>query len=192
MMYEFHNHYDNRSSWLNVKIHIQQYVHSDADYMVICLNQKTHDLLINLRLIGIQELDLIQLLNLPLAKKGALGLWEIRWVILGFLQRTDFIKNIYRILKYFNLFRNNPFFNRYANILNRRESFTNQLLVENSDYTIIPNYVEPKLATFILSKQFSYAILEFNFQDFLSFERACFALARGSNFNCIRLRCRSK
>jgi hypothetical protein len=133
------------------------------------------------------NLDLIQFCNLKLFKKGILGIRELHWHTAEMLLRMSLLSKVLsnRFIKDSNKF--GRYSNRYFGMLSRRSSLDQISGGLSSIGLVIPHYVEPVHSATVVSRDFARSLLELNNNGLLTYERSFFALARSSNYKCIRI-----
>lgn len=133
------------------------------------------------------DADLVQFCSLKAFKKGELGIRELHWLISGFLTKSRLLRFILKDSALNKSKRFSTLIQRYQRMLIRKK-VNDALLVDlEISGTVIPNYIEPREANLIVSRDFAKALLEFNSEGYLTIQRACFALARSSSFQCFRI-----
>jgi hypothetical protein len=131
--------------------------------------------------------DLLQFCSLRTFQRGELGIRELHWLTSEFLIKSRLLRFILIDSALNKSKRLSTLIQRYQRMLNRKE-VNDALLVDlEISGTVIPNYVEPQESNLIISRDFAEALLEFNSEGYLTLQRACFALARSSSFQCFRI-----
>jgi hypothetical protein len=133
------------------------------------------------------EVDLVQFHSIKFFGRGTLGIPEWRWVISNCVTGSQLFRRIVR-----DVSRKKPrifygLVNRCAGMLHRRSAVERLLGDLTKTGIVIPHYIEPGFSTLVISRNFGSALLEYNANGVFSLHRACFALARSSNFLCFRV-----
>lgn len=154
------------------------------------LIQEQEDLNSKLNLDTISELpnvDIIQFCTLGLLEKGELGIREIHWKFSKLIAGSNSLNSLFQL---FSKLGTAPILKISRRIkLMRLRSAALRILLKDFSHLgiIIPHYIEPRRSTLMLSRAFVQSLLEINLQGRLSLYRACFALARSSNFMSFRI-----
>ncbi len=137
--------------------------------------------------ISTANLDLVQFCTLGLFEKGALGIRELHWRVSNYIVTSKILRFLVTRITFGYLGPFRSFVARYNGMISRKLAIDQ--MVGNLVNLGIPilHYVEPQDSNVIISREFANALLLFNPDGLLDFSRACFALARTSNFRCIRI-----
>lgn len=174
-------------NWQTVFSALNQFLISDDKFLLICVDEGSHKSLSKVDLNKINDVDFVQFLSLPLRKRGEMGVREIRWVLTSKLSSASLLITLSKmpISQKIPLIK---FFRYRISRVRRRESVLKSLLGEQFlRFTHIAHAIEPAASPIIISRAFARAVLSLNQNGYLNFERTCFALARSSNFICIRV-----
>lgn len=133
------------------------------------------------------KIDLVQFNTLKIFEKGELGIRELHWILSNYIASSRLLRLVFFIIpfKRHNFVRHSLM--RFQHMQKRRTVIAGLL----GDFGVlgiaIPSYIEPRVSSFLLSRKFVSALLEFNSGGYLTLQRACFALARSSSYYCIRI-----
>lgn len=175
------------ANWSNFKKILLQFLDSDFDFLLIGESHEVKFLCTKLREESAISIDLVQFLTLKIYTRGELGIYELRWYLSKLTTSFRFLQNILGLIFIHRVFIINDFLSRLRRMQVRRialESLVGSFL---SKGLIIPNYIEPNSSTVLISRVFCTALLDLNSSEFLTPERAIFALARSGAFKCVRI-----
>ena len=133
------------------------------------------------------EVDLVQFHSLKILGRGALGIPEWRWVISSCITGSQLFRRIVRDASQKKLHIFDGLVIRCVGMLHRRSAVERLLGDLTKTGIAIPHYIEPDISILVISRNFGSALLEYNANGVFSLHRACFALARSSNFLCFRI-----
>ncbi len=188
MSIEIHAITDKASiSWADYEVILREWLAAGGEFLALNADDLSVSIL-NEHFHGpLPEVDLIQFCSLGKFEKGELGIREIHWKTSDFLVSSSFLRKSILCFSSWQLPILSRMQIRFQNMVTRKDAL-DQILGRISFIGIpIPHYVEPRESTVVFSRNFAKSLLEFNSKGYLSFSRACFALARSSNFKCIRM-----
>jgi hypothetical protein len=175
------------AEWQTVHSILDEFLCSEDKFLFICRDDRNHSELSSINLESLKDVDLVQFLTLPLYKRGELGFREIRWALTSRISSLGCFIALSKI----KFLQNAPIIRNFLIRLSgvrRREKVLELLLGDQFRKSIpIAHHIEPAPASVIISRNFAQALLSINRDGYLNFERTCFALARSSNFSCIRV-----
>lgn len=174
-------------TWQEYELMLLEFLHGDEEFLAICRSPgrgQFRDLYSEALL---PKVDFLQFYSLKLFEKGELGVRELHWRINHALVNCKVLKKFDSFMPSLNSLKFQELRSRYRNMVFRKNALNHLLQGFASTGYPVPHYVEPRKSTVVISRQFARSLLEFNSSGELSFVRACFALARSSNFICIRI-----
>ncbi|MFM1951239.1 MAG: hypothetical protein RJA33_33 [Actinomycetota bacterium] len=155
---------------------LEDFLNSEETELVFCNSLEYHDLVSE---VVSSEIDFMQFYRLQLHRKGELGIREFHWWVTLKISESGLFNNKITSI--------GPFAKRIVRIRERREQLKFMFVNPHKVPNVIPHYVEPVSGSFRMCRRFARALLDFNSEGFLTFERSCFAIARSSNFSCVRI-----
>jgi len=175
------------TTWADYEVILREWLVLGGEFLALNADDLTMGILNEYFHGSLPEVDLMQFCSLGNFEKGELGIRELHWKISDFLVSSKFLRKSILCFSCWRLPILSRIQNRFQNMVTRKHAL-DQILGRISLVGIpIPHYVEPRASTVVISRNFATSLLEFNSKGYLSFSRACFALARSSNFKCIRM-----
>jgi len=174
-------------SWPDYELALREWLANGGDFLAIEADSSSECILRAQSQEPLPSVDLVQFCTLKNFEKGELGIRELHWKINNFVVTSKFLKHIilrtpagqFQILLRMRV--------RYQNMVKRQNALDQIMGCFSRIGILVPHYVEPRESTIVISRNFAKSLLEFNSMGYLTFNRACFALARSSNFKCIRI-----
>lgn len=174
-------------TWPEYRLVILDFLQTDEDYLILSTNPKLLQRIVSSHDGKLPDLDLIQFCDLAKFAKGELGIREIHWKISNFVTTPGLINLLSKSLIQIQMETARKLIVRLNSMKTRRLVIYNLMKDFANLGIIVPHYIEPINSTVVISKTFAKALIEFNHQGYLSFERAYFALARTANYKCVRI-----
>jgi hypothetical protein len=174
-------------SWQEFQLVALDFFETGEDYLLLLRNLEHQAKIMSCKNGLFPELDLIQFCDLGLFERGELGIRELHWKISDFITSSRAIELLVRGLAKIPVQAVKKLNTRHKSMQDRRRAVISLMRGFVTLGLIIPHYVEPRNTTVIISRSFTKALLEFNPNGVLSFERTFFALARTANFKCVRI-----
>jgi hypothetical protein len=188
MSIEIHNINDDvLNSWPDYELILREWLATGGEYLALNADKSSSRILNSICQEPLPKVDLIQLCTLGNFEKGELGIRELHWKLSSVLVSSKFLRRSVLSLPSGRLMALSKLQIRLQQMVTRKYAL-DQILRDFSHIGIpIPHYVEPRTSTIVISQNFAKSLLEFNLKGYLTFDRAYFALARSSNFKCIRI-----
>jgi hypothetical protein len=175
------------NSWQEFQVVALDFLDTSEGYLLLSRNSEEQRKISSFELGQVPELDLIQFCRLGLFERGELGIREIHWKVSDFITSSRAINLLMWNLAKIPSTTFQKLNTRHKSMQSRKRAV---VLIMRGFATLgcpIPHYVEPEKSTLIISRSFVLALLEFNPNGDLSFERSFFSLARTANFKCVRI-----
>jgi hypothetical protein len=178
----------NLRSWEACQTALRTFLKTTENYLL--LHDKETDIagLPYLSDSNMPPVDLIQFCKLRVYEKGELGIREGRFLFLKFISELMKSKFLIWLIAPLAIKFAGKIYTRLAFIKKRQGSISHALMGISGLRDAIPHYIEPRESTLIMSRKFAIAILDLGRSVEVSLFRISFALARSSNFACVRVR----
>jgi hypothetical protein len=175
------------NSWQEFQVVALDFLDTSEGYLLLSRNPEEQRKISSFELGQVPELDLIQFCRLGLFERGELGIREIHWKVSDFITSSRAINLLMWNLAKIPSTTFQKLNTRHKSMQSRKRAV---VLIMRGFATLgcpIPHYIEPEKSALIISRSFVLALLEFNPNGDLSFERSFFSLARTANFKCVRI-----
>jgi hypothetical protein len=183
----FQNENTQIQNWSDYQSALIEFLASDERFIVLGNEGEIFEILMNLNVDSISQIDLLQFCDLGILGRGYLGIRELRWKISHFLVKSNLVSKTTCALTFVTAGATRKLQQRY-NQMQTRNSAINNLVGELAGLGIaIPHYIEPCVSTVVISRKFAEALVELNSSGTLTFHRGIFAIARSSNYVCLRI-----
>ena len=174
-------------NWSDYQSALIEFLASNERFIVLGNEKENFEILLNLNADAISQIDLLQFCDLGILGRGYLGIRELRWKISHFLVSSKLVSKAIRALTFVTAGATRKLQQRYSQ-MQIRNSAINNIVGNLAKLGIaIPHYIEPCVSTVVISRKFATALVELNSSGTLTFQRAIFAIARSSNYVCLRI-----
>lgn len=174
-------------TWPNYELILRAWLATGGDFLALNADDYSRTILDRHSQESLPKVDLVQFCSLRNFERGELGIRELHWKVNNLLVSSKLLRRLILMSpagRFVNLSRIRV---RYQNMVTRKCALDQIMGSFSRIGIVVPHYVEPRKSTIVISRNFAKSLLEFNSKGYLTFSRACFALARSSNFKCVRI-----